>query len=236
MTKRAPAAAGTPRAAGDARDASIRGMSPAPEPPPLRTPSQEAGPLQVDAPLVHPLPYEDRLAPRDRLQVDLVVIHCTELPDLATAREYGERVLYPDSGTGNSGHFYIDRDGRVHRWVAVDRIAHHVRGHNPRSVGIELVNTGRYPHWLDSRHQAMAEDYSDAQIASLVALLQVLQTELPGLLHIAGHEDLDTATVAASDDPTLQVCRKRDPGPRFPWARVLAAVELQRLQPPLSPL
>ena len=45
-----------------------------------------------------------------RRDVDLVVIHCTELPDLAIAREYGERVLH-DNGSGNSGHFYIDRDG-----------------------------------------------------------------------------------------------------------------------------
>ncbi|KGM57156.1 N-acetylmuramoyl-L-alanine amidase [Lysobacter arseniciresistens ZS79] len=183
-------------------------------------------PIRVD-----PLPYEDRLLPRDPLQVELVVIHCTELPDLATAREYGERVLYPDSGTGNSGHFYIDRDGGVHRWVAVDRVAHHVGGFNPQSVGIELVNTGRYPDWLDSRRQAMDEDYSDAQLASLVALLQVLQADLPGLRHIAGHEDLDTAMVEASDDPARQVHRKRDPGPRFPWARVLDAVALQRLRP-----
>ena len=103
-----------------------------------------------------PLPYESRLAERPLSQVDLVVIHCTELPDLATAREYGERVLY-DSGTGNSGHYYIDRDGSVHVFVRPGRVAHHVRGYNERSVGIELVNAGRYPHWLDSRHQAMDE-------------------------------------------------------------------------------
>src|SRR3546814_11398454 len=78
-----------------------------------------------------------------RSQVDLVVIHCTELPDLATAREYGERVLHTGSGTGNSGHYYVDRNGDCHRFVAPDRVAHHVRGYNPRSIGIELVNAGR---------------------------------------------------------------------------------------------
>ena len=61
---------------------------------------------------LQPLPYHDRLPLRDPSSLAMVVIHCTELPDLATAREYGERVLY-DSGAGNSGHFYIDRDGVI---------------------------------------------------------------------------------------------------------------------------
>lgn len=180
---------------------------------------------------VDPLPYERRLAPRPLSQVDLAVIHCTELPDLASAREYGERVLYAESGTGNSGHFYIDRDGSVHRYVAIDRIAHHTRGYNPRSIGIELVNTGRYPDWLDSRRQAMDEPYPMAQIEALVALLQVLQAEVPGLRLIAGHEDLDTHEVASTDDPATRVRRKRDPGPLFPWTQVMQGVGLLRLAP-----
>ena len=122
------------------------------------------------APTVDPLPYEDRLDARPLGQIDLVVIHCTELPDLAMARHYGERILHA-SGTGNSGHYYIDRDGSVHVYVRPDRIAHHVRGYNPRSVGIELVNTGRYPDWLARGSQKMEEPYTGAQIASLTRLL-----------------------------------------------------------------
>jgi N-acetylmuramoyl-L-alanine amidase len=175
-----------------------------------------------------PLPYEDRLDARAIADIDLVVIHCTELPDLALARDYGERVHY-DAGTGNSGHYYIDRDGAVHAFVRSERIAHHTRGYNPRSVGIELVNTGRYPHWYDSRHQAMDEPYTPAQIAALVALLDLLRRDLPNLAYIAGHEDLDTTLVPASDDPDTQVVRKRDPGPLFPWPRILAASGLKRI-------
>lgn len=176
-----------------------------------------------------PLPYAEALASRPRDAVTMVVIHCTELPDLATAREYGERILYADSGTGNAGHFYIDRDGRVHEFVPVARVAHHTRGYNPQSVGIELVNAGRYPHWFDSRHQALTEPYTPAQISSLRALLERLRHELPRLTDIAGHEDLDTAEVEASDDPTKRVFRKRDPGPMFPWPEVLADSPLRRL-------
>ena len=181
------------------------------------------------APRIEPLPYADALAARPAADIDLVVIHCTELPDLAMARQYGERVLYPASGTGNSGHYYIDRDGGIVEYVAPTRIAHHTRGYNPRSIGIELVNTGRYPHWLDSRQQAMEEAYTEAQIESLVALLGELRARFPSLAHIAGHEDLDLEEVEASDDPALKVRRKRDPGPNFPWARVLETVALQRI-------
>jgi N-acetylmuramoyl-L-alanine amidase len=184
------------------------------------------------APAIHEwlLPYENRLEPRPAAQIDLVVIHCTELPDLAMAREYGERELY-DSGTGNSGHYYIDRDGSVHLFVHPTRVGNHTRGYNPRSVGIEIVNRGRYPDWHDSRRQAMDEPYTDAQIHSLVSLLAALKRQLPNLEFIAGHEDLDTASVAASDDAARSVLRKRDPGPLFPWPEVLAGCGLRRLQP-----
>jgi N-acetylmuramoyl-L-alanine amidase len=178
---------------------------------------------------IAPLPYEDRLEARAIEQIDLVVIHCTELPDLATARDYGERILHADSQTGNSGHFYIDRDGSIICYVRPERIAHHVRGYNPRSIGIELVNTGRYPDWLDSRQQAMDVPYTHAQVEALIALLKELRSQLPNLRWIAGHEDLDTELVAASDDPSKSVARKRDPGPLFPWERVLSTIALGRM-------
>ena len=178
----------------------------------------------------NPLPYAEALAARDLAAIDLVVIHCTELPDLAMARRYGERVLY-ESGTGNSGHYYIDRDGSIHVFVRPERVAHHARGYNDRAIGIELVNAGRYPDWLDSRRQAMDEPYTEAQLDALLALLARLQSELPSLEFIAGHEDLDQEKVAASDNQDQQVYRKRDPGPRFPWSRVLDATPLNRIRP-----
>ncbi len=64
-----------------------------------------------------PLPYESRLQQRALDTIDLVVIHCTELPDMQMTREFGERVRYAD-GTGNSGHYYIEENGTVYRFVA----------------------------------------------------------------------------------------------------------------------
>lgn len=177
------------------------------------------------------LPYVARLETRPRETINLVVVHCTELPDLATARTFGERIHYPESLTGNSGHFYIERNGDIEQWVPVDKIAHHVRGFNPCSIGVELVNSGRFPDWLDSNRQVMTEPYPKPQIQSLVLLLSWLDDSLASLKWIAGHEELDPACVPASDNPALTVRRKLDPGPMFPWTSVLRSTTLRRYKP-----
>ena len=178
-----------------------------------------------------PLSYVSRLESRPLGTIDLAVIHCTELPDLETARRYGERIHYPLSQTGNCGHYYLDRNGLVQEWCPPDRIAHHVRGYNERSVGIELVNRGRYPDWLHSLRQEMTEPYPEQQIDALSSLLDHLASCLPALQWICGHEELDTERVPASDSPELQVRRKRDPGPLFPWAALLRSSPLHSFLP-----
>ena len=177
----------------------------------------------------NPLSYAQRLADRDTHSINLVVIHCTELPDLATARQWGEKVIYPQTRTGNSGHFYIDRDGLVEQWVPASCVAHHVRNLNDRSIGIELVNQGRYPDWFNSANQDMNEVYADQQIHSLIQLLQYLVEKLPGLNKIAGHEDLDTQKLPSDDNPGILIQRKLDPGPLFPWSTVLENTQLKRV-------
>ena len=170
---------------------------------------------------LRPLAYARHLQGRANESIDLLVIHCTELPDLATAREYGERILYPKSNSGNSGHFYVDRSGAIEQWVPPEFIAHHVRGFNQRSIGIELVNLGRYPDWFHSASQQMTEPYPEIQLAALLNLIMELRSTLPSLRWICGHAQLDTEQVSAFDQPMVQVQRKLDPGPCFPWPRVL---------------
>ncbi len=177
----------------------------------------------------HHLPYARRLEQRTPDTIRGIVIHCTELPDLATARTWGERIHYAGSQTGNSGHFYIDRDGTVEEWVPVDCVAHHTRGFNECSIGIELVNTGRWPNWLHANNQTLTEPYPEAQIYALTGLLAQLEQTITALRWIAGHENLDREKVPASDLPDLMVYRKRDPGPMFPWRKVLASTELERI-------
>jgi len=174
------------------------------------------------------LPYVASLEARPLSAVDLVVIHCTELPDLETARQYGEKIVYRESGTGNSGHYYLERSGRIEQWVPLDRCAHHVRGYNTRSVGVELCNIGRYPDWLHSGRQTMREPYPDVQIRSLIRLLHELCGFVPTLRWLCGHASLDTRRVAASDNSARTVRRRLDPGPLFPWNTVLSATQLEQ--------
>lgn len=175
----------------------------------------------------HPVGYAGKLATRNPDSITQVVMHCTELPDMTMAREYAERALY-DNGTGACGHLYVDTDGSVVQYVPLDRVAHHVRGHNMHTIGIELTNIGRYPHWYRSDHQAMTEPYPEPQINALLDLLGWLKAMIPALREIAGHEDLDRDLVDAEDAPGVKIRRKVDPGPLFPWEEVLASTVLQR--------
>lgn len=173
-----------------------------------------------------PLPYTDRLALRALEAIELVVIHATELPTLATARAFGERIEYAGSQTGNSGHYYIDRDGQLACWVPPERVAHHVRGFNAQSVGIELVNLGRFPNWFHQSSQTWSEAYPEAQIKALISLLNYLCERLPRLRFIAGHDQLDLGHIPATDG-LGEVRRKVDPGPLFPWPQVLQCTPLK---------
>ena len=74
-------------------------------------------------------------------------------------------------------------------------------------------------------------EYTKQQIDSLLTLLRQLRVHIPSLHYIAGHEDLDRRLEPASDDPTIMLPRRQDPGPLFPWKQVTAPSGLERLVP-----
>jgi N-acetyl-anhydromuramoyl-L-alanine amidase len=151
------------------------------------------------------------------VEVSLVVLHSISLPP----GEYGgdgiERFftnrLDPAAhpyyreiqGLKVSSHFLIRRDGELVQFVPVERRAWHAgascwrgRGRcNDFSVGIELEGTDDSP-------------FADPQYATLARLLMDLRTKLP-LRDIVGHSDIAPG-------------RKTDPGPRFDWPRLFAAL------------
>lgn len=189
--------------------------------------SGEIAPNAAITVLSQPLPYQHKLQSRDMADVDTIVIHCTELPTMKLSREYGERIHYA-SGTGNSGHYYVDKAGRLYQYVSDDKIAHHTRGYNERSIGIEMVNNGRYPHWFHVDSQQLSDPYPSNQVDSMINLVNQLKAQYPNIQFIGGHQDLDSSMMAAENDRRIQIRRKVDPGPLFPWPRVVEQTGLIR--------
>lgn len=181
------------------------------------------------------LPYWQNLTERSTSDLNMVVIHATELTDMAEAREYGERVLYEGSGTGASGHYYIDRDGSIEQYVPDNRIANHTSGWNRQTLSIELINLGRYPNWFHTDHQVMKEPYPDAQIDALIKLVNDFRRKYPSILYTEGHEELDRRMMASENDPQRDVPRKMDPGEHFPWDRFTRETGLKKEAPMLNP-
>ena len=133
----------------------------------------------------------------------VIVIHATEQ---RSAQESLDTLRTANSKGPVSSHYLIGDDGRIYQLVADGDRAWHAGGGswgtitdvNNASIGIEIDNE-------------VGEPYTEAQIASLLRLLDDLTTRL-GIpkTQVIGHADLA---------PT----RKRDPGSLFPWRRLAEA-------------
>jgi N-acetylmuramoyl-L-alanine amidase len=166
-------------------------------------------------------PWYVNLPPRSLADITEVVLHATEIPRLDEAWDYAMRSV-DDDGVGVCGHLYIDRDGACFRFIPIDRVANHARGHNTPSIGIELINTGRYPNHFDSRHQEPDEVFPEPQVHALTLVLTALKKQCQNLAGLVRHSDIDQALVPSSDDANRKVRRRIDPGPQFPWEEVSA--------------
>ena len=108
-------------------------------------------------------------------------------------------------------HYIVDRGGHVLTSTPEERQANHALDANAGSIGIELVHDG------DGR-----EPFGEAQITALIALLGgIVARHGIAIERIRGHADVDTRTFTCGG-----VVRKgrSDPGPNFPWIRVLTAL------------
>jgi N-acetylmuramoyl-L-alanine amidase len=121
-----------------------------------------------------------------------------------------DKVDVPAPMSKVSSHYLVYEDGRVFQLVDEAKRAWHAgRGAwdgetdgNSCSVGIEIANGG---------HDFGLPDFPDAQIKSVMALVQAIMTR-HGLdkHHVIGHSDWAPA-------------RKPDPGEKFPWKRLADA-------------
>src|SRR5690606_33855948 len=133
----------------------------------------------------------------------IIVIHATEQ---GSAQESLDTRRTANSKGAVSSHYLVGDDGRIYQLVADGDRAWHAGGGawgtitdlNNASIGIEIDND-------------VGEPYTEAQIASLLRLLEDLTTRLGiARTQVIGHADMA---------PT----RKRDPGSLFPWQRLAEA-------------
>ncbi len=140
---------------------------------------------------------------------DMIVLHYTgmEEADAALAHLCDGA---PADGHPVSAHYFVREDGGIVQSVPEARRAWHAGESswedktdvNSRSIGIEIANGG---------HDFGYPDFPDAQIAAVIALCR----------DILGRHSIRADRVLAHSD--VAPSRKRDPGEKFPWARLFAS-------------
>ena len=150
-----------------------------------------------------------------RQDIELIVLHCISLPEGQFGRGYPEQLFlgtleiedepsFSDlEGLRVAPHFYVDREGVITQFVALDKRAWHAgisswRGRpncNDFSIGIELEGS-------------VGVIFEEAQYKSLKNLTSALflKYERLSLESVVGHNEI------ASD-------RKEDPGEHFDWPK-----------------
>ena len=118
-------------------------------------------------------------------RITLLIVHCSATPE---GRNFDFEACRTDHirhrGFKDIGyHYYLTRDGTIHRGRSLDTVGAHCRHHNRHSIGI------CYEGGLDARGQPK-DTRTLAQKASLLALLRELRKLFPDAL-ILGHRDLN---------------------------------------------
>ncbi len=152
---------------------------------PILTPSPQT-PLSSSCPLVS--------APRPSgVKVDRIVLH-------HTGDDAASKTCRALQQFGLSVHYIIDRDGTIVYAVDEGKMAFHAKGQNSKSIGIEIVNTGR-----------ASMQYTPAQYAAIKQLINDIAKRWPDVKvdneHVVAHYQVSDIG-------------KWDPSPNFDWAQI----------------
>lgn len=139
------------------------------------------------------------------MRPELLILHYTDMPTAEGAIDW---LCNPSARV--SSHYVVAEDGSITQLVAEADRAWHAgvamwQGEsdiNSLSIGIEICNPG---------HDHGYPDFTDPQIEAVIALSRDI---------IARHGIRPESVLAHSD---VAPARKRDPGEKFPWARLAAA-------------
>ena len=116
-------------------------------------------------------------------RIDLIVVHCSATRcDSPTSLE-AITEWHQARGFATIGyHYYITRDGEVHRGRPLHQVGAHAAGYNRHSIGI-CYEGGLLPDGTP------ADTRTEAQKDSLQRLLDRLKKDYPDA-HVKGHRDL----------------------------------------------
>ena len=118
--------------------------------------------------------------------ITLIILHCSATREGQSfgfedcRRDHIRHRGFRDIGY----HYYITRDGTVHRGRPLELVGAHCRNHNRHSIGI------CYEGGLDAEGRAK-DTRTEAQKISLSALVRELKERFPQAL-VVGHRELDS--------------------------------------------
>lgn len=130
---------------------------------------------------------------RSKRRIDEIIVHCTATPE---GRDLTVDQIRQDHIKNNHwsdiGYQYVVyRDGTVHTGRDVDISGAHAEGHNSHSIGVVYVGGVENRPGVPYKDLKAKDTRTDAQKASLMALLMDLRKLYP-TARIIGHRDVDT--------------------------------------------
>jgi len=145
-----------------------------------------------------------------------IVLHDTECGELTGVGDIvGVAMYWQRQGKGLGAHFIIDGEGNLGQGASSQRITWAVKGHNTRSIHIELIGYARWraPRWLRNKRQL-------SKLCNLLAYLSD-RWGIP-LIHstdygVCMHRDFK----GTGADHT-------DPGAGFPFDKVLRRAQIRQ--------
>ena len=132
----------------------------------------------------HYLTFNDELKSRKQSDIKLIIVHHRAGDgDIESIHQYHKKRGWAGIGY----HFYIMKDGSVHKGRDIQQIGAHCKGCNTSSIGICLE--GNFKH----------EQPTGAQLNSLSELCLSLKHDIPTIKRVLNHNDLYKTECPAID-------------------------------------
>ena len=121
--------------------------------------------------------------------IDYIVIHCAATKPSMDVPIERVKKWHLDRGWSDIGyHYYITRDGEIHKGRKLSTIGAHVRGYNSKSIGI------CYEGGIDESGEP-EDNRTKEQKKSLLKVVQILKFVFSGAI-VQGHRDFPNVNKA----------------------------------------